>query len=82
MKAVATKVISFLACAFVALQAFGFYATYCAWGCNWDWILSAAVAIFSVAVLGAHYFLVRIGLVLFYNLRSNKPDSETERNGL
>ena len=56
MKAVATKVISFLACAFVALQAFGFYATYCAWGCNWDWILSAAVAIFSVAVLEAHYF--------------------------
>ncbi len=80
MKAIATKVIGLLACAFVALQSFGFFSTYCAWGCTQDLIVSSAEAIFFLALIGVLYFLIRICLILFQALCGNKHSAGTKND--
>lgn len=70
-RSIANKIAAMLGCAFVALQAFGFFATYCAWGCKTDTLVYSATAVFLVALIGALYFFVRIALILFYGWKGN-----------
>ena len=69
-------------CAFVALQAFSFYATYCAWGCRLDWIMFPVTTVFFFALSGALYLIVRIVLGLVHGHRSKNDCEGIKRNAL
>lgn len=69
-RSVANRVAAMMACAFVGLLAFSSFATYCAWGCSGDAVVYAVTAVFLAAILGALYFLARLGLMLFRERKS------------
>lgn len=69
MKIIAIRVAGILLCAFVALQAFGFFATYCAWGCGFDRVMLVVTTVFFVALLGALYFIVRTIMSVIHTVR-------------
>lgn len=69
-RSIANKVAALIACAFVGLLAFSYFATYCAWGCSGGAVLYTITAVFLAAILGAVYFLAGLGLMLFRELKS------------
>lgn len=79
-RSIANKVAAMIACVFIGLQAFAFFATYCAWGCRGDAIVYAVTAVFLLAILGALYFLARLGLMLIRERKSKIVGIESQNN--
>jgi hypothetical protein len=79
---IANNVAALLACAFGALQAYGFFAGYCAWGCPMDAFVYSVTAVFLAAILGALYFFVRVVLLLFNAWKANISGMEVNSNAL
>jgi hypothetical protein len=56
---IALRLLGVSICAFVAVEAFDFYAIHCVRGCHFDWVMFTVTTVFFFALSGALYLIVR-----------------------